>query len=314
MSDGPNVGTSIRGACLCSAVAFAAAPPYRWFAHCHCSMCRKHYGSLFGTSLGVASAAFRWLEGTNEIVHYRATSAFERPFCRHCGSPVPGASDEEGFLNVPAGLLDATLGARPRSHIFVASRSPLTALDDTLPRHDAYAPGTELPTIPDRPPLKDATISGSCLCGAVAFAAMEMPRRVVNCHCTLCRRSRGAAFSSTLLVARDAFRWDRGEARARSYALPATARDGGSAANAGAICGPRKYETVFCADCGSPVPSMPSGASTVMLPAGSIDTPLPSLPAVHLYVGSKAPWYDIVDAWPQFEELPPPEQLTEVFR
>jgi hypothetical protein len=51
-----------------------------------------------------------------------------------------------------------------------------------------------------------------------------------------------------------------------------------------------------------------------MLPAGAIDTPLPPLPAVHLYVGSKAPWYEITDSWPQFEELPPPEQVTGAFR
>ena len=291
------MSASIRGACLCGAVAFAVAPPYRWFAHCHCSMCRKHHGSLFGTSLGVASARFSWLEGTHEIVHYRATPAFERPFCRRCGSTVPGASGEEGYWNVPAALLNGSLSARPRSHIFVASRSPLTALDDTLARHDTYPPGTELPTMPDRAPMKDATISGSCLCGAVAFVATEMPHRVVNCHCSLCRRSRAAAFSSTLPTARDAFRWDRGEARVRSYSLPP----------------PRQYRADFCADCGSPVPSAPSGSPTVMLPAGAIDTPLPPLPAVHVYVGSKAPWYEIADAWPQFAELPPAERLKEFF-
>jgi hypothetical protein len=290
------MSTRIRGACLCGAVSFTIAPPYRWFAHCHCSMCRKHYGSLFGTSLGVASAAFSWLENTSEIVHYRATAAFERPFCRRCGSTVPGASEEEGYFNVPAGLLDASLSARPRSHIFVASRSALTTLDDALPRHDAYAPGTDLPSMPDRAPLEDATLSGSCLCGAVAFAATELPRRAVNCYCSLCRRSGGAAFSSTLLVPRETFRWYRGEARIRSYALPP----------------PSTYRTDFCADCGSPVPI--AAGSEAAMPAGAIDTPLPPLPAVHLYVGSKAPWYDIADAWPQFEELPPPERLTEVFR
>ena len=121
--------------------AFAVAPPYRWFAHCHCSMCRKHHGSLFGTSLGVARTAFRWLEGADEIVHYRATAAFERPFCRHCGSTLPAVSHDERLLDVPAGLLDGDLGARPRTHIFVASRSPLCELDDALPRHDAYPPG-----------------------------------------------------------------------------------------------------------------------------------------------------------------------------
>jgi hypothetical protein len=298
MSDAQSPDTSIRGACLCGSVAFTIAPRYRWFAHCHCSMCRKHYGSLFGTSLGVARSQFHWLEGASEIVHYRSSRAFERPFCRRCGSTVPGASDEEGYLNVPAGLLDGDLGARPRSHIFVASRSPLTTLDDALPRHDAYAPGVELPSLPNRAPLEETAVSGSCLCGGVAFTATEVPRRVVNCYCSLCRRSRAAAFSSTLLVASKAFRWARGEARVQRYELPP----------------PRQFATDFCADCGSAVPSAPAGAPTVMLPAGAIDTPLPPLPAVHLYVGSKAPWYEIVDAWPQFEELPPPEQLTELFR
>jgi hypothetical protein len=89
MSDAPSLGTSIRGACLCGAVAFAIAPPYRWFAHCHCSMCRKHHGSLFNTSLGVTRGAFLWLRGDEGIVHYRATPAFERPFCGRCGSTVP---------------------------------------------------------------------------------------------------------------------------------------------------------------------------------------------------------------------------------
>jgi hypothetical protein len=291
------MSTSIRGVCLCGAVAFTVAPPYRWFAHCHCSMCRKHYGTLFGTSLGVARDAFRWLEGGDEIVHYRATPAFERPFCRRCGSTVPGASEDEGCLNVPAGLLDGDPRARPRSHVFVASRSPLTTLDDALPRHDAYAPGTALPVLPNRAPVEDATLSGSCLCGAVAFTAMELPHRVVNCHCSLCRRSRAAAFSSTLVVRREAFRWQRGEARVRRYIAPET----------------RQYRTDFCGDCGSPMPSAAGAAATVMLPAGSIDTALPPLPAVHLYVGSKAPWHEIADAWPQFAELPPADLLKELF-
>jgi hypothetical protein len=61
----------------------------------------------------------------------------------------------------------------------------------------------------------------------------------------------------------------------------------------------------------------------VYLPAGAIDDPwkspkgdteLAPLPAVHLYVGSKAPWYAITDAWPQFDELPPPERFKDWFQ
>jgi hypothetical protein len=214
-------------------------------------MCRKHHGSLFGTGLGVRRESFRWLEGANEIVHYRATAAFERPFCRRCGSTVPAVSQDERYWNVPAGLLDADPGARPRTHIFAASRSPLTELDDELPRHDDYPPGFTLPTAPVRAPQEVAAVGGSCLCGAVVFTASVAPQRLVNCYCSLCRRSRAAAFGSTLLVPGESFRFTRGAHHVRSYALPAaaTAMDGGSAANAGAICA-RRYATDFCGECG----------------------------------------------------------------
>ena len=66
-------------------------------------------------------------------------------------------------------------------------------------------------------------------------------------------------------------------------------------------------------DCGSAVPSV-TADPTVMLPAGAIDSELPALPAVHLYVESKAPWYAITDSGPQFAELPPPERFKEIFQ
>jgi hypothetical protein len=293
------VSTTTRGSCLCGAVAFTVAPPYRWFAHCHCAMCRKQHGSLFNTSLGVDRAALRWISGADDVVRYRASAAFERPFCRHCGANVPAVSHDERYWHVPAGLLDDGVDAQPRSHIFVASRSPLTELDDALPKYAAYPPGISLRAMAaPRPHQAGTAVGGTCLCGAVVFAAGVAPRRVVNCYCSLCRRSRAAAFSSTLLVPATAFRFVAGVERVRRYALPA----------------PRQYATDYCADCGSATPSATPGGPTVMLPAGAIDTPLPRLPAVHLYVASKAAWYDIPAGGPQFAELPPPERFTEYFQ
>jgi hypothetical protein len=313
------VSTSTRGACLCGAVTFAIAPPYRWFAHCHCSLCRKQHGSLFGTGLGVARDNLDWLSGLHDVVHYRATPLFERPFCRHCGSAVPAVSHDERFWHVPAGLLVGDPGARPRSHIFVASRSRLHEITDELPRHAAYPPGFDLPVVERRvqrsPP---GTIVGSCLCDCVAFSVTATPRRLVNCYCSLCRRSSGAAFTSTLLTESKHFRWLRGESLVRHYALPP----------------PRQYAAGFCADCGSPVPKVAIGAR-VTLPAGAIDDPWKSpegddpwkspkgddpwksptggVQTVHVYVGSKAPWYSITDPWPQFAELPPAAELKDYF-
>ena len=289
------MSTSTPGACLCGAVTFAIAPPYRWFAHCHCSLCRKQHGTLFGLGLGVARERLQWLTGADDVVHYRATAAFERPFCRHCGSAVPAASHDERFWHVPAGLLAADPGARPRSHIFVASKSPLYELADTLPRHAAYPPGIHVAPHERRMASAAAgTIAGSCLCDRIAFRVTATPRRLVNCYCSLCRRRSGAAFTSTLLAPSDALQWLRGEDRVRHYALPP----------------PQRYAADFCADCGSPTPGVPAGA-TVMLPVGAVDTALPPLPAVHLYVGSKAPWVALADDWPQFAELPSAERFTE---
>jgi len=288
----------IPGACLCSAVTFEIAPPYRWFAHCHCSMCRKHYGTLFGTSIGVARRRFRWLSGAADVVHYRATAAFGRPFCRHCGSKVPAASHEAATVAVPAGLLHGDLGARPRTHIFVGSKSPLLAIADSLPQYTAYPPSVDLPVVarPDEAETPHG-LTGSCLCRAVRFTVEATPRRVMNCYCSLCRKSRGTAFATTLLASPEGFRWLEGEDRVASYALPA----------------PRTYRTDFCADCGSPVPTLIRGAEVALLPAGAIDTALSPLPALHIYAGSKAPWHEIADSWPQFDELPPPERFTEFF-
>jgi hypothetical protein len=32
----------------------------------------------------------------------------------------------------------------------------------------------------------------------------------------------------------------------------------------------------------------------------------------HTFVASRAPWYEILDTWPQFAELPPPELQAEL--
>jgi hypothetical protein len=286
----------LAGACLCGTVRFEAEPALRWFAHCHCSMCRRHHGTLYGTTVGIARQRLHWRAGEDRVEHYRATAAFERPFCGVCGAKVPGASNLEGVLTVPAGLLTGELAARPRAHIFAASKSPLTVIADGLPQHAAYPPGVPLRAVADAPAGGvQALLTGRCLCGAVAYEADVLPRRIVHCHCSLCRRSRGTGCSSTLVVPAEAFRWTRGERGIRAYRMPA----------------PRTYGADFCAACGSIVPTVAGGRA--LLPAGSVDAPPAPLPGVHIYVGSKASWEEITDGAPQFAELPPQERYAEFF-
>jgi hypothetical protein len=43
----------------------------------------------------------------------------------------------------------------------------------------------------------------------------------------------------------------------------------------------------------------------VVVPAGSLDTDPGVRPTAHIYVGSKANWFEITDALPQHEAAPP---------
>jgi hypothetical protein len=48
----------------------------------------------------------------------------------------------------------------------------------------------------------ESTVSGACSCGAVRYHANADLRRVLNCHCNLCRRMNGSAFSSYAVIPR----------------------------------------------------------------------------------------------------------------
>ena len=147
------------------------------------------------------------------------------------------------------------------------------------------APGSPAPPAPG-PPLSTPLISFRRVPGLIA--------RDLNDDAF---REHVAGFASTLFVATDTFHWRSGQEHVRRYALPA----------------PRTSAADFCGDCGSAVPLVVAGSPFAMLPAGAIDTPLPKLPAAHLYVGSKAAWCEIGDAGEEFAELPPPERFAEVF-
>lgn len=282
------------GSCLCGAVRFEVAGPYKWMAHCHCSMCRKHHGTLHGTTLGVDKRNFRWLSGEADVVHYRSSPAFERPFCRHCGSTLPDTSGDAAI--VPAGTLHEDPGIKPRAHIFVKWKSPMWDIEDGLPQFDEYPPGFEGAATVSRPEPSGDEITGSCLCGAVAYVVDETPTKIVHCHCTRCQRSRGTAHATNVFVRQDNLRWLRGADRLVTYKVPEA----------------QLFTVTFCSQCGSLLPSLFAGIKRYNIPVGSLDRALPAKPRLHIYAQSRAPWHAITDALPQFAEMPPREQVKEL--
>lgn len=132
------------------------------------------------------------------------------------------------------------------------------------------------------------TLAGSCLCGAIAYEIENGIGTVVNCHCSKCRRWHGAAFRTRAAVESKNFRWVRGEEFLSKYESSAPTIK------------------TFCSLCGSSLISLiKHDPNHIGVPIGGLDQDPGRHPEMHIFVGSKAPWYEITDGLPQYQEWPP---------
>ena len=108
---------------------------------------------------------------------------------------------------------------------------------------------------------------------------------MANCHCEMCRKAHGSAFSTILPVERSGFRWTAGEELLTGFESSP---------------GKRRW---FCSRCGSQIISTrDADEHALLLRAGCIDeAPAIAKPVAHGWVGSMASWHRITDDLPQFE-------------
>lgn len=280
----------IQGSCLCGAVAFEVSARLELPHHCHCGICRKSRGTPFASDVAAPADSFRWLRGREFVRRFESSPGFFRQFCARCGSKLPG-EPQEGRVFMPLGPLDGDPGVRPQAHIFVASKAPWYEIPDSLPRFDAMPPGFAAPSVPARirPAASPGRVGGSCLCGAIAWEVATPIPMLRNCHCSRCRKARGAAHATNAVTGLDRFRWTRGEERVRSYKVPEA----------------RFYTQAFCEVCGSPVARLDPGRGIAIVPAGAFDGDPGARIMEHIFVGSKAPWFEICDTLPRHEEASP---------
>ena len=126
----------INGACVCGAVRWSYDAPFTAMLHCHCSMCRKHHGTLFATFVAGPLTTFHWRGGTEKIGTWQSSAQGKRSFCSVCGSKVPGVNHDSQQVFMPAGALEGELGIRPQMHLFVGSKAPWHQIHDGLPQHE----------------------------------------------------------------------------------------------------------------------------------------------------------------------------------
>ncbi|KZL19894.1 Glutathione-dependent formaldehyde-activating enzyme [Pseudovibrio axinellae] len=129
--------------------------------------------------------------------------------------------------------------------------------------------------------------TGSCLCGTVQFEVQGTFKKFFFCHCSHCRKGSGSAHGSNLFSFDAEFSFSRGAGAVKSYNVPST-----------------QHKRSFCESCGSPVPTYDHENSFLVVPAGSLDTPVKTEPSAHIFHASRANWDDKLEAAPHFDELP----------
>jgi hypothetical protein len=133
------------------------------------------------------------------------------------------------------------------------------------------------------PSADDRLLAGKCECGAVRYAVPDAFLYAMNCHCSNCRAGTGSAFKAFAGIERDKLEITEG-------------------ADGLLVFGDEDLNHTRCAACGSLLFSVVRDGAYVHVALGSL-VDAPSLrPAKHIFVGSKAPWFEITDDLPQFEE------------
>ncbi len=127
-------------------------------------------------------------------------------------------------------------------------------------------------------------IEGSCLCGQVAFEADELSGAIGHCHCLTCQKAHAASFSTTARVAREHFRWTRGEDLLRHFESSP---------------GKRRH---FCSNCGSHLIAEWVDRPNVILRMGAVDTDPDARPAGHIWMSHARPWLSYGAELPAFLE------------
>lgn len=278
----------LRGRCLCGAVAWEVSEELTPFAHCHCSVCRKAHGTAFATYMAANPEHVNMLSGEDNIEGFESTPGFCRRFCRTCGSVVPGIA-ADGHLFVPPGSADQDPGMRAKVHIFVASKAPWFVITDELRQYDGFpkSPGPQ-DVAAGTYGLDSDALSGSCICGAIAFEVRTPIQAAHNCHCTRCRRARSAAHACNGITEVSGVVFVRGADALVTYELPEA----------------QFFAQAFCRTCGAIMPRIDKTRGIAVIPYGSLDGDPLVPPEDHIYVSAKSPWHPITDSLPQFGERP----------
>jgi hypothetical protein len=125
-------------------------------------------------------------------------------------------------------------------------------------------------------------LKGRCFCGTVRYEVLSSPSSETNCHCSICRRTSGAAFVTWFTAPESDFRITSG--------MPTSFRSSDHGVR------------TFCSHCGTPLTfKSATFPADIDVTTCSLDNPDEVPPRDHTYAGSRLHWVSLSDGLPVFE-------------
>lgn len=130
-------------------------------------------------------------------------------------------------------------------------------------------------------------MTGSCKCQTVQFEINAAPLAAANCHCQLCKKMLGGAFSTVVIVNEADFNLTTGAEAITRYAVT------------------EQTDKHFCSRCGSPLYNLSRKfPGKVMIPIGALDEPAAITPGINVYCESMLPWVAEIAQLKSFPQAP----------
>lgn len=130
-------------------------------------------------------------------------------------------------------------------------------------------------------------LQGKCTCGEVRFGVADEFAYAGYCHCSQCRAASGSAFSAFGGIEKAKLEITNGPHNIAIY-----------------VKSPDNIRN-FCKLCGSPLFAIVRESRYAHVQLGTLIDAPSIRPMFHIFVGSKAPWHQIADNLPQFDEYAP---------
>jgi hypothetical protein len=143
------------------------------------------------------------------------------------------------------------------------------------------------PSVPEFP------VEGGCQCGAVRYKLKAAPLAVYACHCKDCQRFSGTTHSISMVVPADQLQLTLGV-----LSMFEKSADSG-----------RIVRMLGCQGCGTKIWNEPANnPDMLILKAGTLDDLSWAAPVGNIWTASKAPWVDLDENVPNFEQQPASRQ------